>query len=301
MHTRKPPVERSERSADAGESVDRVSGEGLWWQFLSRPNLAAALDRIEANRGAPGVDGLAVEDLREWLQVNGRELLGRLGAGDYEPLPVRRVMIPKPGGGERMLGIPSVVDRFVQQALAQVLVPVFDPGFSSSSYGFRPGRSAHDAVRAGRRAIESGRRWVVDIDLEKFFDRVNHDMLMARVARKVDDKQVLRLVRAYLNAGIMADGVLQPVEAGVPQGSPLSPLLSNVMLDDLDRELTGRGLVFCRYADDIRIFVASKRAAERVMGSVFEFVEGRLKLRVNAEKSSVQPASRATMLGFGFT
>jgi RNA-directed DNA polymerase len=272
----------------------------LWQRFLEPANLSAALYRVQSNKGAAGIDGVTTKELRGWLAENWAALRKSLDEDTYRPLPVRRVVIPKPGGGERLLGVPTVVDRFIQQALAQVLTEVFEPTFSPSSYGFRPHRSAHQAVEASQAFIQDGYRWVVDLDLEKFFDRVNHDALMARVARKVTDKRVLKLVRRFLNAGVMVDGVRQPVVEGTPQGSPLSPLLSNIMLDDLDRELTSRGLRFVRYADDLRVFVGSKRAAERVMASVTTFVERGLKLKVNREKSSVQPASRATLLGFGF-
>jgi RNA-directed DNA polymerase len=209
-------------------------------------------------------------------------------------------MIPKPDGGERKLGVPSVLDRLIQQAVAQVLSPVFDPGFVPVSYGFRPGKSAHDAVKVARTVIGQGYRWVVEVDLDAFFDRVNHDVPMARVARKVKDKRLLKLIRRYLEAGIMADGVRQPTEEGTPQGSPLSPLLSNIVLDDFDQEFWGRGHRFVRYADDIRVFVKSKRAAERVLEQGTKVLERDLKLRVNRQKSTINPASVATLLGFGF-
>jgi RNA-directed DNA polymerase len=300
VHPAEPAAERSGRSAHSMANVHREQESSLWELMLSRENLLAALDRVESNRGAPGVDGMTTAELRSWLLVHWPEVRAELDAGTYRPSPVRRVIIPKPGGGERLLGVPRVLDRLIQQAIAQVLVPVFDPGFSGASFGFRPGRSAHQAVRVARRAIEDGHRWVVDLDLDRFFDRVQHDVLMARVARKVDDRRVLKLIRRYLEAGIMVDGVKRPSEEGTPQGSPLSPILSNIMLDDLDRELFERGHRFVRYADDIRIFVRSKRAAHRVLDSVTTVIEGRLKLKVNREKSKVVPASVMTMLGFGF-
>jgi len=268
--------------------------------MLSPENLMAALNRVEANRGVPGADGMTTEALRPWLREHWVQVRSELDSGVFRPQPVRRVAIPKPGGGERMLGVPRVLDRFLQQAIAQVLVPVFDPGFSGSSFGFRPGRNAHQAVRVARRAIEDGCRWVVDLDLDRFFDRVQHDALMARVARKVDDRRLLRLIRRFLEAGIMDGGIVSASIEGTPQGSPLSPILSNIMLDDLDRELWRRGLRFVRYADDVRIFVRSKRAASRVLDSVTKVIETGLHLVVNREKSKVVPASVMTMLGFGF-
>lgn len=289
---------RSDETAGIGDDVR--DQQDLWEKIFSRENLMVALKRVERNRGAAGVDGLGAEELRAWCLEHWVQTREALNAGTYAPLPVRQVMIPKPDGGERMLGVPSVLDRLIQQAIAQVLSPVFDPGFVPVSYGFRPGRSAHDAVKVAQTVISQGYRWVVEVDLDAFFDRVNHDVLMARVARKVKDARVLKLVRRYLEAGIMANGVRRATTEGTPQGSPLSPLLSNIMLDDFDQVFWGRGHRFVRYADDIRVFVKSKRAAQRVLVQASKVLESDLRLRVNREKSVINPASVATLLGFGF-
>jgi len=272
----------------------------LWEQVWGRENLYTALKRVEGNAGAPGIDGMTVKDLRSYLKEHWLEIRAALESGAYKPSPVRRVEIPKPDGGMRLLGIPSVIDRLLQQAIAQVLTPIFERKFSPQSYGFRPGRSAHDAIKQAQEYTQEGYEWVVDIDLEKFFDRVNHDMLMARVAREVKDKRVLKLIRAYLNSGVMVNGVVMDTEEGRPQGGPLSPLLSNIMLDDLDKELEKRGHKFVRYADDCNIYVRTQRAGERVMESVREFLEKKLKLKVNPKKSKVDRATRVKFLGFSF-
>jgi group II intron reverse transcriptase/maturase len=272
----------------------------LWEQIWERGNLLTALERVERNGGAPGIDGMTVEELRPYLRERWLELREALDRETYKPSPVRRVEIPKPDGGVRQLGIPTVVDRFLQQAIAQALTPLFEPLFSPTSYGFRPGRSAHQAIKQAQEYIRKGYEWVVDIDLEKYFDRVNHDMLMARVARVVKDKRVLKLIRAYLNSGVMVNGVVLDSEEGTPQGGPLSPLLSNIMLDDLDKELEKRGHKFVRYADDCNIYVKTRRAGERVMESVKGFLEKKLKLKVNPKKSKVNRATRVKFLGFSF-
>jgi group II intron reverse transcriptase/maturase len=290
----------SDFAAPSSDPPD-ANGAGLLEQVLSRENLLQALKRVKANRGAPGIDGMTVKQLPEYLKEAWPGIREALLAGTYQPSPVRRVEIPKPGGGVRLLGIPTVLDRLIQQALAQVLGKLFDPHFSGHSYGFRPGKSAHQAVKAAQGYIREGRRFVVDVDLAQFFDRVNHDILMARVARRVEDKRVLRLIRRYLNAGVMLSGVCVRTEEGTPQGGPLSPLLSNILLDDLDKALESRGHAFCRYADDCNIYVSSRRAGERVMGSVKRFLQDRLKLVVNEAKSAVERPWKRKFLGFSFT
>ena len=275
-------------------------GDDLLERILSRDNLNLAYKRVKANKGSHGVDGMKVDELLSFLKQHGETLRQSILVGEYVPQPVRRVEIPKPDGGVRLLGIPTVVDRLIQQAMAQELNKIFDPDFSENSYGFRTKKSAHQAVIAARGYIEQGYKWAVDIDLEKFFDRVNHDKLMSRVARKVKDKRVLKLIRKYLESGIMLNGVKVKSEEGTPQGGPLSPLLANVMLDDLDKELEKRGHKFCRYADDCNIYVKSKKAGERVMESITEYIEDVLKLRVNRTKSAVDKPSRRKFLGFSF-
>jgi RNA-directed DNA polymerase len=265
---------------------------------LERGNMMRAFERVLRNKGAPGVDGMTVGELKAHLKVHWSEMKEQLQAGRYQPLAVRKVEIPKPGGGQRMLGIPSVQDRLIQQALHQILSPLFEEAFSTHSYGFRPGRSAAQAVQQARSYIEEGRGWVVDADLEKFFDRVNHDILMSRVARKVEDKRILKLIRSYLQAGIMEGGITTARTEGTPQGGPLSPLLSNILLTDLDRELERRGHRFCRYADDCHIYVSSKRAGERVLASMTHFLASRLKLRVNRDKSAVDRPWKRSFLGY---
>jgi len=269
---------------------------------VERENMVQALERVETNKGAPGMDGMPVTELRGYLREHWPSIKEALLEGRYEPQPVRKVEIPKPGGkGMRQLGIPTVVDRLIQQALHQVMTPLFEPGFSERSYGFRPGRSAHQAVLQAREYVSEGRRWVVDMDLEKFFDRVNHDILMARVARRVRDKRALRLIRRYLQAGMMEGGLVTQRKEGTPQGGPLSPLLSNILLDDLDKELERRGHKFCRYADDCNVYVRSKIAGERIMTSITRFLRERLKLRVNLEKSAVDRPWNRKFLGYSMT
>lgn len=286
-------------AAPLSEEPD-VNGEPLLEQVLSYENLNQALKRVRANRGAPGIDDMTVDQLSEYLAEHLPEVLEALLAGTYRPLPVRRVEIPKPDGGVRLLGIPTALDRFIQQALAQVLGTIFDPHFSDASYGFRPGWSAHQAVKTAQTLIQEGREWVVDIDLAQFFDRVCHDVLLARVARRVKDKRVLKLIRRYLESGVMLNGVKVRTDEGTPQGGPLSPVLSNILLDDLDKELEKRGHKFVRYADDCNIYVGSRRAGERVMESVTRFLETRLRLKVNEAKSAVDRPTNRKFLSFSF-
>lgn len=275
--------------------------EQLMEEVIERGNLREALRRVKANKGSPGVDGMRVDELAGYLKEHWPGMRQQLLSGTYKPQPVKRVEIPKPGGGVRKLGIPTVLDRFIQQAAMQVLQRRWDPMFSQHSYGFRPKRSAHQAVAQAQQYVAEGYRWVVDIDLEKFFDRVNHDKLMGEVAKRIADKRVLRLIRAYLNAGVMENGLVSAMEEGTPQGGPLSPLLSNIVLDELDWELEKRGHRFVRYADDCNLYVRSQRAGLRVMESLVNFIMVRLKLRVNSEKSAVGRPWERKFLGFSFT
>jgi RNA-directed DNA polymerase len=272
--------------------------DALMERICEPENLNRAYKRVKANRGSPGIDGMTVGDLGPWLKAHGEELVASLLDGSYEPEPVRGVEIPKPGGGVRQLGIPTAKCRFVQQAILQVLNPLLDPTFSESSYGFRPGRSAHQALQKASEYVAEGRTIVVDVDLEKFFDRVNHDVLMGRLARRIADKRLLRIIRRLLEAGIMKDGVVMERYEGTPQGGPLSPLLANLLLDELDKELEKRGHCFCRYADDGNIYVKSQAAGERVMASVTRFLEKRLRLRVNRTKSAVAYVGERKFLGY---
>jgi len=281
-----PRVERSGQASSATTEPERPGTGSLMEEVLARPNLLRALRRVRKNKGSAGVDGMTVDDLSDWLIVNWPEVREELLAGRYQPKAVRQALIPKPSGGERKLGIPTVLDRLIQQALLQVLQPRFDPTFSEHSHGFRPKRSAHGAIREARDYVQDGKRWVVDVDLEKFFDRVNHDVLMGRLAKRIEDGRVLVLIRRYLNAGVMADGVVVDRYEGTPQGGPLSPLLANVLLDEVDKELERRDHAFVRYADDLRVFVGSRKAGERVMNSLVRLL-GKLRLRVNESKSTV--------------
>ncbi|WJQ09541.1 group II intron reverse transcriptase/maturase [Geobacillus stearothermophilus] len=274
----------------------------MWMkQVMSRENLLRALKQVEKNKGSHGTDGMSVKDLRRHLVEHWDAIRHALEEGTYEPCPVRRVEIPKPNGGVRLLGIPTVTDRFIQQAIAQVLTPIFDPSFSEHSYGFRPGRRGHDAVKKAKQYIQEGYTWVVDIDLEKFFDRVNHDKLMGILAKRIPDKILLKLIRKYLQAGVMINGVVMETQEGTPQGGPLSPFLSNILLDELDKELEKRGHKFVRYADDCNIYVRTKKAGERVMKSITAFIEKKLRLKVNETKSAVDRPWRRKFLGFSFT
>lgn len=270
-------------------------------QILSRENMLQALKRVEQNKGSHGVDRMPVQNLRQHIVENWLSIKEAILKGTYEPMPVRRVEIPKPDGGVRLLGIPTVTDRLIQQAIAQVLSKVYDPTFSENSYGFRPNRSAHDAVRKAKEYIRDGHRWVVDMDLEKFFDKVNHDRLMGTLAKRIQDKPLLKLIRKYLQSGVMINGVVSNTFEGTPQGGPLSPLLSNIVLDELDKELERRGHKFVRYADDCNIYVKSKRAGLRTMASIQRFIEGKLRLKVNEKKSAVDRPWKRKFLGFSFT
>lgn len=288
-----------EGTATSGRT--KSEDQALMERVVERSNLWLAYQRVIRNKGAPGVDGVTVSEFKDWLKVHWPSVKQALLEGHYLPRAVRRVDIPKPQGGIRTLGVPTVVDRLIQQALHQVLQPLFEPTFSEASYGFRPGRGAKQAVGRAQAYIREGKRWVVDLDLEKFFDRVNHDVLMARVARQVKDVRVLRLIRRFLEAGMMQEGVVKARHEGTPQGGPLSPLLSNILLTDLDRELERRGMAFCRYADDCNIYVRSRAAAERIMRGISRFLERELRLRVNRVKSAVARPWVRKFLGYSVT
>jgi len=304
-------MSRSEAPRDSGEGTEAlmaerkaesmVNSKQLMEEVCERRNCKQALARVKRNKGSAGIDGMTVEQLPAYLKKHWPTIREQLLSGTYKPQPVKRVEIPKPDGGIRQLGIPTVLDRFIQQAVMQVLQRRWDETFSNHSYGFRPGRSAHQAVTKAQQYIAEGYGWVVDLDLEKFFDRVNHDKLMAKLAQRISDKRLLKLIRAFLGAGVMEGGLVSPVDEGTPQGGPLSPLLSNIVLDELDQELEQRGHRFVRYADDCNIYVRSQRAGERVMKSVSAFITKKLKLKVNEQKSAVSKPSKRKFLGFSFT
>lgn len=269
-------------------------------EILDYRNITKALKQVTGNKGAGGVDGMQTDELRDWLEANWMLLKQSILEGSYRPQPVRKVEIPKPQGGTRMLGIPTVMDRLLGQAIHQWLSPQYEPEFSENSYGFREGRNAHQAVEQAKKYLEEEKVWIVEMDLEKFFDRVNHDKLMGLLAKRITDKRTLKLIRRYLNSGIMEGGLVSPRQEGTPQGSPLSPLLSNIMLDEMDKELEARGHSFVRYADDLSIYVKSEKAAQRVKDSATEYIEKKLKLRVNREKTQISQPNRSTLLGFSF-
>ncbi len=296
-----PKAERSDEVSAAAHGNERSGRDDakLMERVVERGNVVAALKRVQKNKGSPGIDGMTVGALRDHLRETWPALREQLLAGTYRPQPVKRQLIPKRDGGERELGIPTALDRFIQQALLQALQPRFDPSFSSHSHGFRPGRRAHDAVCAAQKYIQEGRRWVVDVDLEKFFDHVNHDVLMGRLAKRIADTRVLRLIRRFLDAGVMANGVVVERHEGTPQGGPLSPLLANVLLDEVDKELEKRGHAFVRYADDCNVYVRSKQAGERVMGALRRLY-AKLRLRVNESKSAVARPWDRKFLGYSF-
>lgn len=303
-------MNRSEAPRDSAEGTEALMvkreaesmavSRQLMEAVCERRNCKQALARVKRNKGSAGIDGMTVEQLPAYLKQHWLTIRAQLLSGTYKPQPVKRVEIPKPDGGKRKLGIPTVLDRFIQQAVMQVLQRSWDRTFSAHSYGFRPGRSAHQAVAKAQQYIAAGYGWVVDLDLEKFFDRVNHDKLMARLARRISDKRMLKLIRAFLRAGVLEGGLVSPIDEGTPQGGPLSPLLSNIVLDELDRELEQRGHRFARYADDCNIYVRSQRAGERVMKSVSQFITRRLKLKVNEEKSAVARPDKRKFLSFRF-
>ena len=298
---RSNPAEATEISTATGAPESSMMVGVTMEAVVARDNLRQALDHVRRTKGAPGIDGMTVDDLAAYLKEHWPQIRAELLDGSYRPQPVRRVEIPKASGGTRALGIPTVLDRFIQQAVLQPLQAALDPSFSEASFGFRPGRSAHQAVARAQEYIAAGYGWVVDIDLEKFFDRVNHDILMGLVAKRVEDRRVRRLIRGFLTAGVLAGGLVSPTEEGTPQGGPLSPLLSNLMLNELDRELDRRGHRFVRYADDCNIYVGSRRAGARVMASVERFLTRRLKLKLNAAKSAVDRPVARKFLGFSFT
>ena len=294
---------KDQRSGEAGRAAQRRERLGsthlLMEQVVARENAIGALKRVRRNKGSPGIDGMCVEELESYLREHWSEIREQLLAGTYQPSAVKRTLIDKTGGGKRQLGIPTVVDRFIQQLFLQVLQPIFDPTFSEHSHGFRPGRKAHNAVREAQQYIQEGRRWVVDVDLEKFFDRVNHDVLIGKLENRIGDLRMLRIIRRFLEAGIMADGVVVERHEGTPQGGPLSPLLANVLLDEVDKELERRGHRFVRYADDCNIYVTSQRAGERAL-TVLRGMYAKLRLRINEDKSAVARAGDRKFLGYSF-